>query len=278
MPRILILVLLAVVYGVCDPAAARACLAAGPACAVPLGEYRIARPAAPVGKPPALLFLHGAGGSAENILTRGDIVPEFTAHGYVVIAPAGLIRPEFNSRGWHFHPNRPHVRDELAFVRQVLTDATSRWGIDRTRVLLAGESIGGSVTWYLACKAPADFAAFAPIAGAFWKPLPEGCSGPAKLLHTHGWRDETVPLEGRRIRDIAEQGDVFASLAIWRRVNGCARQAPAEIEAGQTAWHRRWTGCAADAWLELALHGGGHEVPDFWAGMARAWFERVVPR
>jgi len=278
MPRIVLMALLVVLFGMRGATLARACPATGPACTVPLGEYRIARPVAPAGKPPALLFLHGAGGSAENILTRGDIAPEFTSHGYVVIAPEGLIRPEFNSRGWHFHPNRQHARDELAFVRQVLADATTRWGIDRARVLLAGESIGGSVTWYLACKAPMEFAAFAPVAGAFWKPLPEGCLGPAKLLHTHGWGDEIVPLEGRRVRDIAEQGDVFAGLAIWRRANGCARQAPAEIEITQTAWHRSWTGCASGSWLELALHNNGHEVPEFWAAMARAWFERVVPR
>ena len=277
MARILAIVLLLLAISIVGTRASFACDVDQAACVVPLGEYRVALPKPLPAHPPALVFLHGAGGSAEDILRRGDIAPDFTAHGYVVIAPNGQIRPEFNSRGWSFNPHRPRMRDELAFVRQVLDDAVARWQIDRARVLLAGESIGGSLTWYLACTAPTDFAAFAPVAGGFWNTLPDGCAAPVKLLHTHGWRDQTVPLEGRRIRDIAEQGDIFAALAIWRRVDGCARQQPTEIDVTPTALHRRWTGCAPGSWLELALHDGGHEVPDWWASMARIWFERLVP-
>ncbi len=259
-------------------AMAQACGTEGPACAVPLGEYRVALPAPGAIARPALVFLHGAGGAGADILGRGDIAPEFTAHGYVVIAPDGLIRPEFNRRGWQFRPNMVYARDELAFIRQVLADAAQRWNIDRARILLGGESIGGSLTWYLACQAPGEFAAFAPVAGGFWNPLPENCAGPVKLLHTHGWADATVPLEGRRIRDIATQGDIFAGLAIWRRVNGCARHPPTEVTMTAHAWLRRWAGCAPGAHLELALHPAGHEVPDWWAKMARAWFEQITPR
>ena len=40
-------------------------------------------------------------------------------------------------------------------------------------------------------------AAYAPVAGSFWRPHPdmEACAGPVDLLHTHGWRDKTVPLD-----------------------------------------------------------------------------------
>ncbi|MSP04982.1 MAG: hypothetical protein EXR05_07040 [Acetobacteraceae bacterium] len=66
------------------------------------------------------------------------------------------------------------------------------------------------LTWYLACRTSDTFAVYAPVAGAFSNPVPGGGAAPVKLLHTHGWRDETVLLEGHRIRDIAEQGDIFA--------------------------------------------------------------------
>ena len=184
-----------------------------------LGAYRVAlpdRPAPPSGHP-AVMFFHGAGGSAQA-LGNAAMVDAFIARGYAVIAPDGLPRP--GSRfgpGWSFHPLRAKLRDERAFAREVLDDAAARFGVDRNRILLSGFSIGGSLVWYLACADPGLAAAYAPVAGAFWRPHPEmgSCAGPVRLLHTHGWRDETVPLEGRPLRggEIL-QGDVFHGLEI----------------------------------------------------------------
>ena len=154
------------------------------------------------------------------------LVEPMLARGYVVIAPTGLTRPGRTGGSWSFG-TRPPLRDELAFVREVLTDAEARFHIDRGRVLLTGFSVGGSLVWYLACAAPRDFAAFAPVAGGFWQPLPETCAGPVKLLHTHGWRDRTVPLEGRPLRPGLEQGDIFAGspgLAQRQRLRRPARR------------------------------------------------------
>lgn len=248
---------------------------------VSLGQYRVAAPPAEPASAlrPAVMFFHGAGGAGAEILGRRELVDEFTAHGYVFIAPEGLVRTFPPTTGWYFRPNEAHARDELSFIRQVLDDAVVRYRIDRRHVLLAGESVGGSMVWYLACRAPTEFAAFAPVAGGFWSPQPAACAGPTKLLHTHGWRDETVPLEGRSFRGgTAVQGDIFAGLQLWRRVDGCAAQAPSAVEIDARAWNRRWTGCVAGSWLELVLHDGGHEVPDWWATRARTWFEQVEPR
>lgn len=82
------------------------------------------------------------------------------------------------------------------------------------------------MVWYLACHRPARFAAFAPIAGAFWEPLPERCTGPRpKLIHVHGTSDATVPLAGRTLRSGYRQGDVFRSLAILAPLGCTARWA-----------------------------------------------------
>ena len=169
------------------------------------------------------------------------------------------------------------MRDELAFVEQVLADAEGRFHIDRARVLLTGFSVGGSLVWYLACQAPGEFAAYAPVAGGFWEPPPTHCAGPVKLLHTHGWRDETVPLEGRQLRPGLAQSDIFAGLKIWRAVNGCAGERPDRLTVDGPFWRRAWTRCTAGSALELILHPGVHEVPDAWPTLALDWFEAVVP-
>ena len=77
-------------------------------------------------------------------------------------------------------------------------DAAAR-GVDRSRVLLAGFSRGGSMVWDVACHAPVTARAYAPVAGAFWEPLPASCQGGADLFQTHGWADRVIPLEGRSV-------------------------------------------------------------------------------
>ena len=257
-------------------------------CKVPLGEYNIALPKSGGDKNsiPAVLFFHGAGRSGADTLKNTAMIKAMNERGYAVIAPSGLKRP--NSRfgpGWSFIPNRKQLRDELAFTREVLKDARSRFGIDNKRILMSGFSIGGSLVWYLACQDASIATAYAPVAGAFWRPHPmaQDCSSPVKLFHTHGWRDKTVPLEGRPLGGGAiYQGDVFQSLQIMRKINGCEGLRADEfdtssIEGAKSAfWQRWWTRCTPNSNLRLALHTGGHSIPKGWTNMALNWFEKVV--
>ena len=256
-----------------------ACGSIGPACSIGLGNYRIALPdgPAPRGGHPALLFFHGAGGSGAGTLKMIGMVETFTRAGWAVIAPDGLKRP--NSRfgpGWSFHPARPKHPDGPGITKAMLVDAALRQGINRDRVLMSGFSIGGALVWYLACEDPSLATAYAPIGGAFWRPHPEegSCAGPVRLFHTHGWRDGTVPLEGRPLRsaDIL-QGDVFHGLTLLRQANGCTGLKADQFETDGLYWRRAWTDCRAGSALELALHPGGHSIPKGWAAMALEWFE-----
>ncbi len=259
------------------------CGRTGPQCKVPLGEYRIALPDTPPAASgyPALIFYHGAGGSSAQTLGNKGMVNTFLAHGYAVIAGDGTERPGRFGRGWSFHPQRRQIRDELAYTHEVIDDAVQRYQINRQRILLSGFSIGGSLTWYLACKEPGLAAAYAPIAGAFWRPHPEmgSCAGPIRLLHTHGWRDKTIPLEGRPLHGGAIlQGDLFYGLEILRDANGCTGLRADEFDTSRKFWRRWWTRCKPGSALELALHTGGHSVPPGWADLAIGWFERTMQK
>lgn len=250
-------------------------------CSVTLGDYNIELPqrSDPTAKIPALIYFHGAGGSGQRSLKNRNMVEAFLERGYAVIAPSGLKRP--NSRfgpGWSFHPNRPKQRDELAFAKAVLDDASSKFTLDRNRVLMSGFSIGGSLTWYLACADPDLARAYAPVAGAFWRPHPSSadCNGPVKLLHTHGWRDGTVPLEGRVLGGGAiVQGDTFYSLHIMRQVNGCTNHKADKFDTSGPFWKRWWVKCTPDSALQFNLFDGGHGVPKGWAEEAIHWFENL---
>lgn len=260
-------------------AAGAGCLDTAAPCEISAGSYHIERPAGVdlQTKVPAVMFLHGWGASGQATMSNRGMVDAALARGYAVIAPDGRLRDTGQGRTWDFHPARAATakRDEAVFVAAVADDAAARHGIDRSRIILAGFSIGGSTTSYIACKTPTAFAAFAPVAGSFWNPLPSGCAGPVRLLHVHGWADTTVPLEGRRLSSGVTQGDVFASLAIWRRTNGCQQPRPDAFDRTAVFQVRRWSDCTAGSALTFALHEGGHGIPKEWVALALDWYEAL---
>ncbi|QBF31902.1 polyhydroxybutyrate depolymerase [Thalassococcus sp. S3] len=263
-----------------------ACLASGsvhagcgpdPApCPVTDGEYHIELPDAP-GPHPVVMHLHGAGSNGANVMRNGDLVTSLTARGYAVIAPSARSRPGSRLRGvWNFYPGW-EGRNDPRFLNTVIADAAPRFDLDPERVLLSGFSAGGFMVSYLACDTPQAFAAYAPVAGGFWRPHPQECSGPVKLFQTHGWRDMTVPLEGRPLgggRFL--QGDIFAGMEIWRIANDCPDMRPDAFAQTGIFMRRSWTDCDPQSALQFALFPGGHSVPDGWADMVLDWFEAEI--
>lgn len=241
-------------------------------CAVASGRYRIALPPRTrAERPGAIMYFHGYQGSAAETLADAGLVAVASRLGIALIAPDGA------GRSWSFPGSPARHRDEFSFVGQVIDDAVTRFELDPRRIMASGFSQGGSMVWYLACRMPSRFAAFAPIAGAFWEPLPDGCVGERPpLIHVHGTRDATVPLAGRALRQGYRQGDVFRSLAILAP-GGCTASLAQAVRPD--AEPQRLTcvvarGCGAPARLELCLHGGGHVADAAW--VERAW-RLVVP-
>lgn len=150
-----------------------------------------------------------------------------------------------------------------------------RHGLVWIRLLLSGFSRGGSMVWDVACLTPGFARAYAPAAGGFWLPMAHDCAGPVDLLHTHGFADKVVPLEGRSIENadtgqVFIQADVWEGLQLWRRKNACRPNAEDhQVTDGQ--WRKRWA-CEAGS-LELVLHSGGHGLPKGWNGLVLDWFE-----
>jgi polyhydroxybutyrate depolymerase len=247
--------------------AAAACPGVDAPCEVEGGYYRAL---APEGAPRGLaLFLHGWGGRADAALGQ-PYTADLLRRGYVVAAPQGEPRRPGDAGGSWNSALREGRRDDVAFLRRVIADARARFG--PLPVLAGGFSGGGMMVWRLACDAPDSADAYAPISGLMWRPLPAGCVGPAPLLHTQGWSDEVVPIEGRSVGGGAlMQGDLFEGMALMRRTNRCADDAPDRYGATDGMLTREWSDCAAP--LALALHPGGHVAPAGWADMAVDWFE-----
>ena len=252
---------------------ASAALACGPDtdCPVEGGTYRVRAPAAWDGYTPlpTAVYFHGWQDSAAGVMRNDGLGRALSERGILLVAPNG------ENGDWNFPdlgsaPGTP-PRDELAFVDRLVADVEQRFPVDRARLWATGFSIGGSMVWYEACHRGQAFAAYAPIAGAFWLPMPTACpGGPVNLSHIHGLTDAMVPLEGREPAPGFVQGDVFASLALLRTTDGCA-SAPTRFTTDGPLQCRVWEGCASGRTLRLCLHPYGHDLRPDWIVDAWNW-------
>lgn len=265
-----------------SPSIAAACDAPDMPCAIAgdwgEGRYHLALPEGD-GPHPAVVFLHGWGGRADRTMANDGLREALLERGYAVIAPQGMPRREGDKGGGWNSRASTRLRDDVAFLAAVAEDAAVRAPLDRGRMVASGFSGGGMMVWRVACDAPRTFDAYAPIAGLLWRPLPQACDGPVRMLHIHGWTDPVVPLEGRSVAGgRITQGDVFRGLDLMRAANGCGRDDPdayARAGAETVFWLRRWTDCRPGSALEFALFHGGHLVPAGWSGLALDWYEAL---
>lgn len=195
-------------------------LACGPDTDCMIGErhYRIAMPeghdgVAPVG---AIVYSHGYKGSAAGLMRNKNLRRMVSDMGLALI---GLKSADDD---WVLPFSPRHMdstgEEEFTYVDAVIADASERFALDTDRMMATGFSAGGMMTWNLACARSDVFAGFAPISGTFWMQPPETCAGPvASIIHMHGDRDPTVPLEGRRILN-TKQGQVDEALEMYRQL------------------------------------------------------------
>lgn len=243
-------------------------LACGPTtkCRLDDRHYYVRMPAKHDGttKIGAIIYAHGYRGTAARVMRNEWFRQLGNRLGVAFIAPKSsggdwsLPRSPARMRG------RPAV-DELAYFDRLLDDVTARFAIDGRRIMVTGFSAGGMMVWNLACHRSNKFAAFAPIAGTFWRPVPETCtSPPTSIIHMHGDRDPVVPLRGRPIGP-THQGDVFKAIDMYAGYG--AFSAPVDAQRGKLTCKSRRN--AAGNILDFCLFRGGHTFNSVY--IERAW-------
>jgi len=126
---------------------------------------------------PLIVLLHGLGSRPERVIRYERLTELAEERGYIVVAPMG-----FNERGWYgsLGPGRASNRGDAANdpddlgelserdVMTVLDMTLQEFNVDRDEVFLAGHSMGGGGTWYLAIKYPDLWAGLGPVAPAIY--------------------------------------------------------------------------------------------------------------
>lgn len=135
-----------------------------------------------INKPPLLISMHGMGIPASWNQSMMLFEPIADRDKFIVVYPQG------ENNQWDLGGMK-----DINFIVAIMDSMDSRFDIDRNRVYASGFSMGGMMSYYLACKIPEKIAAIAPGCGY---PLggQSGCAKtrPVPIFHIHGTADDFV--------------------------------------------------------------------------------------
>jgi polyhydroxybutyrate depolymerase len=214
-------------------------------------SYRPTRPM------PLVIGLHGITGHGAEQAAFVDTPRYANAYGYIGVHPDGV------SQSWNAGeccgPARLAGVDDIAFLRDLIATAQSRWCVDPRRIYLVGFSNGGMMAHRVACELADQLTAFGTISGTR---AVSSCSPSRSLptIHVHGTSDSVVPYNGSFF---VGNRSVDETLNTWRSRNACASSEVRTLDQGNVHCTRRRE-CGSGAHVELCrIDGGGHEWPRF---------------
>jgi polyhydroxybutyrate depolymerase len=257
----------------------------GSASAAPAEGVRVYAPTAGSDTLPLLVFLHGLGGSGEELARALHLTEMADAFGFAYIAPEGVL-DRSGRRFWNADPaccNFDDIAvDHIAALSTWIGQASAHPRVDARRVYLIGFSNGGFMAHRFACALSSRVEGIFSIAGAF----PSDASSckpdhPVSVVQIHGDRDPIVKFDGgylfadtRRPRIPSAQ----QSVAAWAKLDGCTGDAaPAgELDldprvAGAETLVSRYAGCSGRRVELWRIPGGDHS-----AGLSRYSLKAIL--
>lgn len=173
--------------------------------------YRLFRPNAP-GRLPLVVYLHGSGGlGTDNVKqmglgnifgTRVWALPENQkAFPCYVVAPQtdrGWVRYGDPSPGDSVARVVPGLGDGARVAFELIDALAKEFPIDRQRIYLTGQSMGGAGAWHMLAQRPSVFAAAVICCGS--RSLDDPSAARTPLWNFHGAADDTVPVAVSRER------------------------------------------------------------------------------
>jgi polyhydroxybutyrate depolymerase len=168
---------------------------------------------------PLVILLHGYGANAAvQDLYFG--LSDRVDRGFVLVLPDGL-QDSLGARYWNATDACCDLEhsgvDDVAYLTGLIDEIEAKVPIDPDRVVFAGHSNGGFMSYRMACERSDRIAGIAILAGATW--LDESrCdgAGPVDVLHMHGTLDAVIPYDGADNFPGAEE-----SVARWAARDGC---------------------------------------------------------
>ena len=206
---------------------------------------------------PLIVAYHGRGSTGTEIEGYSGLsnLPAVVAYPNGEIGTGSGYRQAFEGA-----PYAATGVDDVRFTSDLLDHLQAGYCVDPSRTYATGKSNGAGFVGLLACRLPERFAAFAPVAGAFYPKTRENCrtSSPTSVLDIHGTGDSTIPYTGDTDRGLPT---IRSWVNAWATHDECASQ-PTVRRTGRDITTYRWAGCANGASVQhIAVTGGGHVWP-----------------
>ena len=209
--------------------------------------------------PQALVItFHGYQNTALRTAQRTNMGAEADKAGFIVVFPQGIDNPPTWNAGIGAYGPTGDTND-VQFTSDLITYLEHNYCITTHRIYVTGYSLGGGMAYRIACTLSNQIAAFATVAGAYYR-IPGGCnpSRAIPLLEIHGQADQFAPYDGNSYMGMAS---VQTYLNFWLAHDQCKQTSKVIFEkADVTALE--WSQCANGAVIEhYRISDGGHVWP-----------------
>jgi polyhydroxybutyrate depolymerase len=227
---------------------------------------------------PLVVALHGANSDGEKLraFTGYELDVLADRNGFVVAYPNSYAGDWNDCRVAATNHARRHGIDDVGFIKSLVEEFRSQFGSTGPAYVL-GYSDGGQMVYRLALESPQVFMAAAAIAANLPEAADSDCeasAAPVSMAILNGTEDRIDPFQGGRgragaVRSAEESARYFAGLMGYQgnpRVECLGRSA-----SDSSSWVEKstWSGDAGAEVTLLAIHGGGHTIPQAGVRMPR---------
>jgi polyhydroxybutyrate depolymerase len=232
---------------------------------------------------PLLIVLAGYGGTGAVTSDYLGFTQLAADQGIFLVTPDGLLDDRFNN-AWNPEVDQ-FPQFDVVYLQAIIHDLEARYSIDKSRVFVAGHSLGAHMAHRMACDASGDVAAIMAFAGQV-STDPADCA-PAhaiSVVDIHGTADRSIGYNGDVQNDPPDPSVPSAhdTIAVWARNDKCTGPIAStgtsyDLDsslAGSETTVEAYGGCPTGIGVELwTIVGGAHHPPvtDGFAGAVWTW-------
>ena len=233
-------------------------------------EYSIYVPASYDGTTsfPLLFNFHGGGGVIASQIAIADMSPIADTANFIVVYPQARQDPsDGNSFNWI--PKVPGTFDDVPFISSLIDTIASSYQINQDRIYACGYSLGGDMSFELACKLNSRIAAIAPVARTMQANPDSFCSPvhPTGVLTILGTDDNTSPYNGLTYLGTEYYLSAEETHNYWASHNNCDIN-PTMSTVSPSVERYTWSTTSGCSYVEeLKVIGGGHDWPGSFGNM-----------
>lgn len=236
-------------------------------------EYAIYLPASYDGSTdfPLLFNFHGGGGFIATWMELADMRPIADTANFILVYPQAFPDPtDGGSTNWI--RKSPTTFDDVPFVQALIDTISTEYNINSDKVYACGYSLGGELTYELACRLNDQFAAVGVVARTMGTETFYNCSPehPTGILTILGTDDFISPYDG--YPGYYQSADEVHNY--WVNYNNCnstptiTSVPDTDPTDGSTVERYIWDNSDGCAFVQhLKVIGGGHDWPGSFGNM-----------